>query len=459
VTYLSKKIVIVGGGPGGYAAAIRAAQLGASVTLAEMASLGGTCLNVGCIPTKALLHVGDFYRRARLGAVPGVRLAGVTLDWPEAQRHKEHTVARLTGGVAALLAHSGVTVMSGAASLLPGRRVRVGNDILEPDAVIIATGSVSAALRLPGADLPGVIDSTGALALEAVPASMVIVGGGVVGVEFASLFAALGTAVTVVELLPEILPAIDGEIAGLLREALADNGVQVRTGATLSGIEKATGGLAVRFEQGGASQTVTAELVLMAAGRRPNTAGLGLEEAGVGLLRGAVQTDGFFLTPVPGVYAVGDCNGQSMLAHAAMAQGVAAAEHIMGIPPHYDPKVIPSCVYAAPEAAAVGMTERQARDAGFDVAVGRFDLSGNARALIEGGTGLVKIIADKRLGEVLGVHIIGPHATELIAEAALCMGMEGTAEDIARTVHAHPTVGEAVCEAAMSVFGRAIHGF
>lgn len=455
---MGKKIVVGGGGPGGYAAAIRAAQLGASVTLAEARHIGGVCLNVGCIPTKALLHTAYFYRAAASNAVAGVTLSGVGLDWPAAQRHKEQLVAQLTGGIGALLRHNGVTVLDGTASLLPGRRVAVGGETLEADAVILATGSESASKGFPGSDLPGVIDSTGALSLETVPASMVIVGGGVIGVEFAALYGSLGTKVTVVELMPEILPPVDAEIASLLRETLAAGGVAIHTDAKLIGVKKNKNALTVSFGQGDKAIQTDAEKVLVATGRKPVTAGFGLEAAGVKLGRGAIETDTFFRTSAPGIYAVGDCNGRAMLAHAAMAQGVAAAEHIMGLKPRYNPKVVPSCVYSSPEVACVGLTEQQAQEAGIDYAVGRFSLGANGKSLIDGEAGLVKIIADKKLGEVLGVHLLGPHATELIAEAALCMNLEGTVEDIVGTIHAHPTVCEAVCEAAMSVFGKPIHG-
>jgi dihydrolipoamide dehydrogenase len=455
---MSKKIIVVGGGPGGYAAAIRGAQLGAEVGLAEAAQLGGTCLNRGCVPTKVLLHSAEFFHKAVRGSVAGVKLAGVELDWPGAQARKDEVVGRLTGGVAALLRHHGVTLYRETAELIPGKTVRAGSEILAPDAVILAMGSVNARLDFPGRDLPDVLDSASALALEAAPKSVAIVGGGVIGMEFAVLYHMLGAEVCVIEALPEILPAADEEIAGCLREMMEAEGVRIYTGARVTAAEETAGGLSVSFERGGVVQRILAKKLLVAAGRRPNTAGSGLEAAGVATERGAVVTDAYFQTSVPGVYAVGDCNGQMMLAHAAIAQGAAAAEHIMGETPHYNSKVVPSCVYTQPEIAGVGMTEGQVRQAGIPYKIGRFDLSGNAKALIENKGGIVKIIADARLGEVLGVHMIGPRVTELIAEAALCVSMEGTAEEIANTVHAHPTVSEAVGEAAMSVFGKPIHG-
>lgn len=450
------KIVIIGGGPGGYAAAIKAAQLGAEVTLAEHAQVGGTCLNVGCIPTKALLHVGEFYRRVSKNTVAGVNITGAELDWPAAQSYKEAVVQRLTGGVSALLRHNGVTIINEKATLVSGGKVKIADKTFETDAVILATGSVNTALKFPGCDLPGVIDSTGALSLEKTPKSIVIVGGGVIGVEFAALYGALGAKVTIIELTPEILPSLDYELAALLREALTQNGVDVFTGAALTEIKKTAGRLSVSFNADGETKSVTVEKALVAVGRKPDTSAI--DDAGVKIERGAVCVDEYFRTTVPGVYAVGDCIGHAMLAHAAMAQGIAAAEHAMGVKSRYNPKVIPSCVYSSPELAAVGMNEKQVKDSGIEYAIGRFDLSGNGRAVIDGTPGCIKIIADKKLGEILGVHILGPYATEMIAEAAICMSMEGTVEDIVNTIHAHPTVSEAVCEAAMSVFGKPIHG-
>lgn len=456
---MSKKIVVIGGGPGGYAAAIKAAQLGAKVALAESARVGGVCLNEGCIPTKALLHVSEFYRQAAGNMVAGVKITGASLDWQAVQSRKEAVVGQLTGGVSALLRHNGVTVYNEKATLLPGLKVKVGAETLEADAVILATGSVNASLSFPGSDLPGVIDSPEALALEEVPKSMVIVGGGVIGVEFATLYGALGTKITVLEMLPELLPTVDREIAACLHEKLEEDGVEVHTGAKLTGVERTESGLSISFEKDGKTQKTVAEKVLVAVGRRPRTAGLGLEKLGVKMTRGAVDADEHFRTNIPGLYAIGDCNAKLMLAHAAMAQGIAAAEHICGHTAHYNAKAVPSCVYSSPEIACVGMTEKEAKDAGIEHAVGRFSLAGNGKSLIDDtGGGLVKIIADRKLGEVLGVHMIGSRVTEIIAEAALCMSMEGTVEDIVNTVHAHPTVSEAVCEAAMSVFGKAIHG-
>jgi dihydrolipoamide dehydrogenase len=453
---MGKKIIVIGGGPGGYAAAIKAAQLGAEVTLAESVHIGGTCLNVGCIPTKALLHVGEFYSNAVGNSIAGVKIAEASLDWPAALGHKDAIVGQLVGGVNALLRFNGVTVHGEEAVPLSGQRVKIGDKTLHADAVILATGSVGARLKFPGAELPGIIDSADALSLASVPDSMVIVGGGVIGVEFAALYGSLGAKITIIEALPEILPLVDGETAEIMRESLVQSGAAVFTGAKLTCAEQSGGGLSVSFETGGETRSVWAEKLLVAVGRRPNTACL--EQSGVKMTRGAVDVNAYYETSIPGLYAVGDCNGIAMLAHAAMAQGVAAAEHIMEKTPCCNMKVVPSCVYGAPEIASVGLTEKQVADSGVEYSVGRFSLTGNGKSLIDGRTGLIKIIADKKLGEILGVHMAGPHVTEIIAAATLCMSMEGTVEDIVNTIHAHPTVSEAVCEAAMSVFGKPIHG-
>ena len=455
---MGKRIIVVGGGPGGYAAAIKAAQLGAETILFESGEIGGTCLNSGCIPTKALLRTAGFYRSVAGNTIAGVKTTGVELDWPSVQSHKNDIVGRLTGGVGLLLRRNGVVIRREKAVPLSGGSVRVGSETLTADAVIMAVGSLSAPLSFPGSELPGVIDSKDALSLERVPKSIIIVGGGVIGVEFAALFSSLGVTTTVIEITPRLLPQMDAEIAEHIRSALMSDGVDIRTGARLLSAETAPEGLTACFDEGGKRSSVTAELLLVAAGRIPNTAGLGLGDIGVDMTRGAIKTDSYCRANIPGLYAVGDCNGKNMLAHAAMAQGETAAGHIMGATQNISHKYVPACVYSCPEAASVGMTEDQAADSGLNYKIGRFDLNGNGRAVIEGAGGFVKIIADKAYGEILGVHIAGPFATELIAEAALCMCLEGTVEDIVGAIHAHPTIGESVREAAMSVFGKPIHG-
>ena len=453
-------IIIIGGGPAGYVSAIRGAQLGAEVHLIEQESLGGTCLNVGCIPTKVLLHTGEFYHKAVTAAVPGVK-SSAALDWPAAMAHKDAVVQRLTGGVSWLLQKNKVQLHTGRASVLPGLRVQVdgstASETLTADAILLATGSVNTALAFPGSELDGMLDSTAALSLQEPPKSITIVGGGVIGIEFATLFAHLGAEVAIVEMLPEILPLVDEEIAALLRQKLEATGVNIYTGARLVGVEKEGVLLSAQIDQGGQTVALRSEKILVAVGRRPNTAAMGLEELGVAMERGAVAVDADYQTNIPGLYAVGDCNAKLMLAHAAMEQGMAAIEHIMGLRANGHRSVVPSCVYASPEIASVGLTEKEIKEKRIPYSVGRFPLASNGKALIEGEDGIIKILADQAYGEILGVHMIGPKVTELIAEAALCMNMEGTVDDLVRTVHAHPTVSEAVGEAAMAVLNRAIH--
>ena len=454
---MGKNIIVIGGGPAGYVAAIRAAQSGAGVSLIEKSTLGGTCLNAGCIPTKALLRIGEFYHMAKTEAVPGVK-SSADLNWSSAVAHKNAVVKRLSDGISLLLQRNNVQVISGNAVVLPELQVRVGEETLTADAIIIATGSINAEMTFAGSGLDGVIDSAAALDLEQPPKSIAIIGGGVVGIEFATLFVYLGADVTLVEMMPEILPSMDMEIAGLLRGKLTADGVKILLNSRLDSVERAGESLIAHIKNDGRKDSIRAEKVLVAAGRRPNTSGLGLEALGLDLDCGAIVVDDNYQTNISGIYAVGDCNALIMLAHAAMEQGSSAVEHILGSKKSGDLTILPSCVYSSPEIASVGLTEQQLQEEGIPYDAGRFILAGNGKALIEGGEGLIKILAGKDFGEVLGVHMIGPNVTEIVAEAALCMKMEGTAEDIFRTIHPHPTVSESLREAAMAVRGSAIHG-
>lgn len=457
---MEKRIIVIGGGPAGYAAAIKAAQLGASVILAEEHKIGGTCLNCGCVPAKTLLRTAVFYHNASLNAIPGVVAKNVSLDWDGAQKNKETIVSQLSNGVSMLLKRNGVTVYNEKALMLSPTQVRVGNETLQADAIIIAAGSISAPLSLPGKKSSRLftVDSAAALSLERLPESIVIVGGGVVGVEFAVMFRKLGIKTAIIEQAPRLLPSADAEVAEYLKMTLEADGVDVYTNANIVQSVESKNMVTLTIMSDSQTGTVAARTLLAAAGRSPNTAGLGFEGAGIKISRGAIITDDNFQTNVSGIYAVGDCNGKVMLAHAAMAQGETAAEHIMGMNPCVSTRLIPACIYSYPEIAYIGMTEEQLKSGGVEFSVGRFDLAGNSKSIIEGSGGFVKILADRRLGEILGVHIVGPGATELIAEAAMCMNMEGTVEDIVSTVHAHPTVSEAMRESAMSVFGKPLHG-
>ena len=456
---MTKKVVIIGGGPGGYVAAIRAAQLGAKVDLIEKEKVGGTCLNVGCIPTKALLHVAETYHATLNGKSIGICTENTSLDWPAVMGYKKSVVNRLVKGVEGLLKANGVTVHAGNAKLKNTSTVSINGSDLPADAIILATGSEPVLPKFPGADLPGVICSTRALSLDKIPKSMIILGGGVIGVEFASMFTDFGCKVSIVEMLPRILPGIDGEIVTALTAELKRKGVVIHTGARLTEVRQQGGGLAASVQlAGGGVETLNAESLLVAVGRRPCTRDLGLENAGITLERERVIVDQNFMTNAPNVYAIGDCSSPIMLAHVASAQGVAAVEHALGHSAAYFGHIIPACIYVNPEIACVGLTEEQAREKNLSFKTGVFALGGNGKSIIEsGGTGFSKIIAGSKHGEILGVHIWGPRATDLIAEAALAMRLESTIDELISTIHAHPTVGEAMPEAALAVLGQAIH--
>ena len=459
---MAKKVIVVGGGPGGYVAAIRAAQLGAETHLVEKENLGGTCLNVGCIPTKALLHTAELYHAVKHGERIGLVGDSVQLDWKALMNRKNSVVRRLVGGVAGLLKANGVTVHKGTGQLISGEEVQIQGDkpaTLRADAIILSTGSVPVKLNFPGADLPGVVDSTGVLSLDKLPASIAIIGGGVIGVEFAALYAALGSQVTVIELLPEILPGIDSELAANLKQSLSKKGVRFLNGAKLEAVSKTATGLSAHVALGNETKEIDAEIVLVAVGRRAYTEGAGLEAAGVKLERGKVVVDDHYRTNLPKVYAIGDCNGITMLAHAASHQGIAAAEHALGhaAAGHGRP-IVPACVYTHPELAAVGLTEDKIKELGIAYKRGVFPLAGNGKSMIdEGEGGFVKILAGAKYGEILGVHMVGPRATEIIGEATLAMRLEATVDELVSTIHAHPTVSESLGEAALAVDNLAIH--
>jgi len=455
------RIAVIGGGPGGYVAALRAAQLGAEVTLIEKGALGGTCLNVGCIPTKALLHTATLYEEAKNGTLCGVS-AEVRLDFTQAQAHKAGIVKTLVSGIGGLLRAAKVAVVKGAASFDAPLALRIetagGSEVKPFDRIIVATGSVPLLPPIPGIDSAQCIDSTGALALTEVPRSMVIIGGGVIGMEIATLYATLGARVRVVEMQDRILPTMDAELTGIVATALRGKGVTIETGARVTGISSRDGLGVVAVEMEDGKKEFSGEKVLVAIGRKADTASLNLDAVGLTHDRGKIAVNARMETSLPGVYAIGDCNGTIMLAHIASAQGEIAAENAMGRDSAFSGATVPSCVYTNPEFAGVGLTEEQAVQAGIPYEVGRFPLAANGKALImDGGAGMVKVIAGKAYGEILGVHMVGPRATDLIAEAALAIGLEATAESVAEVVHAHPTVAEAFREAVLAVDNRAVH--
>ena len=457
------KIAIIGGGPGGYTAAIRAAQLNAEVTLIEKERVGGTCLNKGCIPTKVLLHTSGVYQAAKNFESIGIKVTGTKLDWGEVQRRKTEVVNKQVKGVENLLINNNVKKINGEGSFINKNQIKVkesdgSQTIVDFDYGIIATGSKPVVIPIPGIDLPGVITSDEALNLTEIPRSMVIIGGGVIGSEFAEVFSAVGCKVTIVEMLPNIVANMDRDIVSTLVFKFENSGVEIYTDTKVVSISRTEEGLAVNTESAGKSRTFSAEKVLLAIGRKPVTDNLKLENAGVLTNKGTVAVNKNMQTNVSNIYAIGDARGGVMLAHAASSEGIAAVESIMGMKPNIDFNTIPYCVYTKPELAGVGLTEDQAREKGYDVKIGLFPMSINGKAMIEDEQqGLVKYITDNATGEVLGLHISGPGATELIVEGVLAVRLEATIEEITSTIHAHPTVAEALHEAAHAVHNKAIH--
>lgn len=457
-------VVVVGGGPGGYVAAIRAAQLGGKVTLIEKNKLGGTCLNVGCIPTKVLLHAAEALTEAKHMDNLGIRVSVNGIDWKAVQSRKEAVTNQLVSGVTGLMKANKIRVIEGTASFASKTALEVvkkdGTKENVPfDKVILATGSVPAVPPIPGVkENAACVDSTGALAFDHVPETLLVIGGGVIGMELATAYSRFGAKVTVVEAMPKLLPMMDGELTAMLRKKMEASGVTILTEAKVQSVEAAPVGAKVQVEVGGKVESFEAEKVLVAVGRRTDTEALGLDKVGIAHDRGRITVNDKMETNVPNIYAIGDCLGKVMLAHVASAQGEVAAENALGETAVYDGKTNPSCVYTDPEFAGVGLTEEKAKEEGIPYQVGKFPLMANGKALImNGGEGMIKFIIGKEYGEVLGVHILGPRATDLIGECALAIGMETTVDEIYATIHAHPTVTEAVREAALAATKRAIH--
>lgn len=462
-----KSIIIIGGGPGGYVAAIRAAQLGADVTVVEKEYLGGTCLNIGCIPTKALLHSAELIEQIKTeGAEIGVEVPEVNVNFKQIMKHKSDVSARLVGGIDGLFRANGVKKVDGVAKFTGKKQIEVTKadgsvEAMTADAIVVATGSVNAVPPIPGLkENPNCIDSTGALALEELPKSMIVIGGGVIGMELACAYQAFGTQVTVVEAMPKMLPMLDEDITEVGVQHMKNMGIEFFIESPVQSVEDSpVGAKVICGTKDGGKLELEAEKVLVAVGRRANTESLDLEAGGIKNDRGRINVNDQMQTNVDGVYAIGDCVfGKAQLAHTASSMGEVAVENIMGIESVYDQKTNPTCVYMEPEAAAVGLTEQQAKEQGIDYTVGTFPMAGNGKAIIaNGGEGLVKIIADKKYGEVIGMHIIGPRATDMIAEGALAIRLEATLDELIETIHSHPTVTETVREAALDACGRVIH--
>ncbi|MFP4127137.1 MAG: dihydrolipoyl dehydrogenase [Alphaproteobacteria bacterium] len=460
-------VVVIGGGPGGYVAAIKAAQLGFKTACVEKrGALGGTCLNVGCIPSKALLHSSELFEEAMNGlATHGVKVRGVELDLAAMLGHKDKVVKELTQGIEFLFKKNQVTYVKGHGRLAGTGKIQVeladgGSQDLEATHVIVATGSE--VMPLPGApiDEARVVSSTGALALEEVPKRLLVVGGGYIGLEMGTVWRRLGAEVTCVEFLDRITPGIDGEVAQQFQRVLKRQGFTFKLGTKVTRVERADGGCRVTMEPaaGGEAETLDFDVVLVAIGRRPYTDDLGLESVGIQLdNNGRIPVDEQFKA-AEGIYAIGDVIAGPMLAHKAEEEGIACVEMLAGQKPHIDYDAIPGVVYTAPEVAYVGKSEEQLKEAGIDYKVGKFPFQANSRAKSVGKTdGFVKVLADRETDRVLGCHIIGAEAGTMIAEIALAMEFGASSEDVARTCHPHPTLEEAVKEAALAVTGKPIH--
>lgn len=456
-------LAVIGAGPAGYVAAIRAAQLGMRVACVDReAELGGTCLRIGCIPSKALLDSSELYWQARKRlAAHGVSVGEVSLDLPAMMRRKEQVVHGLTTGVAGLFKKNRITPIHGSARIAAPDRVTIeGPDArtLLASRILIATGSTPAGL--PGFDLDQarIVSSEEALSFKTVPMRLLVIGAGAIGLELGSVWARLGSTVSVVEVADRIVPGIDGDLTRALQRALEKQGLSFRLSTHARKAVVTEAGVEVTIESDGTTVTESFDRVLVAVGRRPSTAGLGLDALGVALdPKGHIRVDDRFETSVPGIHAVGDVIGGLMLAHKAEDEGIACVERIAGQAGHVNYEAIPSVVYTWPELAAVGKTEQECRAQGLEVTTGTSFFAGNARARAMGERdGLVKVVADARSDRILGLHILGPHASELIAEATLAIEFGASAEDIARTSHAHPTLAEAVREASLAVAKRTI---
>ncbi len=456
-------LAIIGTGPGGYVAALRAAQLGAKVVCVEKKAVGGVCLNEGCIPTKAMLHSAEVYDLAKNAKRFGVRIGDVAVDWDGVMSHKDAVVRQMTKGVSLLLDRASVQVIKGSARFLRPDTLRVtlddGEETVIAKDVIIATGSRNMQVPIPGLDGPRVIDHWGAMTLPELPTSICVIGGGAIGVEYGSLFQSFGVQVTIVEMLPRLAPLMDEFIGEELARSLKRRGVDVRTGTRVARVEQGEGGCVVTLQAGDDEERVEAELVLSAIGRAPNVEEIGLEVLGLKATRKGIAVDTRMRTAVPHVYAIGDVAADgAMLAHVAMHQGVVAAEDALGHTAAMDYCAVPSCIFSAPEAASVGMSEEEARAAGYQVITGSFGFRANGKAAAIGDKdGGAKIVADEATKAILGMHIVGPHASDLILEGTLAMSLEATLEEIETTIHSHPTLGEVLHEAALGAMGRPLH--
>jgi dihydrolipoamide dehydrogenase len=450
-------IIVIGGGIGGYVAAIKASQMGKSTCVIEENVIGGTCLNVGCIPTKALLKSVEVMNTIREGSFYGVtnlNLQGVALDLIEVQNRKNTIVDSLVYGVEGLLRKNNVTVLKEHAEFINPNTLQVGDQKISGANIIIASGSTPKSLSIEVDTRMPVYTSTEILSLTDLPNRIAIIGGGVIGIELAYYLSNIGVKVTIIEFLDRILPMVDEEITEMVSKQFTDIGIEIYTGAKVTSVDKDK----VLFQKDGIVYEVQSDAVLMAVGRKPNIHSLNLDSAGVYTERGCIVSDEHLATNVKGIYAIGDVNGKSMLAHTASAEAIVAVENICGIPAKMDYDKIPSAIYIQPEIASIGLTEEQARIKYGDIKVGRFPLIANGKAKIEGDDrGIIKIVSESRYGEIVGVHLFCVHATEMIAELSVAIGLECTADELAKAVHPHPTVSESILEACHAAISKAIH--
>ena len=449
--------VVIGAGPGGYVAAIRCAQLGLKTAVIEAVDVGGTCLNRGCIPTKALLHPAEIYETiAKEAAQAGVHADNLAVDYSEVYAFKEKVVKRMTGGVEKLLKGRKVTIIKGRATLTGAHSLVVDGKEYTSDKIIVATGSEPARIPIPGIDGEGVLNSNGVLASDKLPEKVVIIGGGVIGIEFATLYNSFGKDVVIVEALPRIMSTMDEDASTVMSDVLSGKGVEIHVNAKVTEIKD---GPTVVYDENGTIGEASGDLVIVAIGRRPVTKDLGLEAVGVKVSdRGFVEVNDKLETSVPNIYAIGDITGKVQLAHVASAQGCVAAANAAGGNKTIKYDVIPSVIYSNPEVAAVGITEAEAKAKGLNINTGFFSTAGNGRSVILGSTsGFVKLVTEAVTGEILGATIVAPHASDMIAELAVAMNSEATIEEIADTVHPHPSVSEIIMEAAHDVEKLSVH--
>ncbi len=453
-------LVVIGGGPGGYTAAIRALQLGLKVAVVEEREMGGTCLNRGCIPTKALLQSAEVYHTARHSSDFGISIEKAEFNYSLISKRKDTIVKQLRSGISALVKSNNGTVLTGKAFIIDKNTIEVTADeklILKAEKIILATGSRPLMPSIQGIDSDRVLDSDAVLEMKECPEKIVIIGGGVIGVEFATLFNMLGKQVTIIEMMNTIIPGVDSEISGMLRKSLESKGVVIFTGSKVTSISSGKTAACI-FDKDGRVQKAEADIVIAAIGRRPNTENLGLEKLGVAFEKGFVKVNENMETSVKGIYAIGDVTGKVLLAHVASAQGLIAAINAVGGSDRMNYSAVPSCIYTSPEIAWAGMTEEDAVRNNIKYKAGRFPVSFNGKSMIAGEReGMAKIISDASTGEILGAHLMAPRATDMIGEICVAMKLESTIEELSHTIHPHPTVSEIIMEAAHDAERRCVH--